>query len=106
MKKTINVITIKNGCPRHEKIANDLQTLQRLVGGNIEAYRIEDVVILCDEEGKIKGKPETMIADGQVFVGDLVICGQDGEEFGDVPRHVRLGKTEEVENDETGHGDS
>jgi hypothetical protein len=104
MKKTINVITIRGGKARHETIKNDLQTMQKIVGGHIEAVTVKDgLVVICDEEGRLKGKPETMVFEGQIFVGDLVICGADGEEFADVPRCTRIIKTE-VENDAVAEG--
>ena len=99
MKKTINVITIRNGQARHETIRNDLKTLQQIVGGRIDAKTVKDgLVVVCDDEWKEKGKPETMVFEGLMFGGDLVICGASGEEFTDVPKWARIMKTE-VEND-------
>ena len=39
-------------------ISNTLENLQRTVGGYIETVTLPGgVVIICDEEGRIKGKP-------------------------------------------------
>lgn len=108
MKKTINVIVIKNGRARHETISNELRIFQQIVGGRIETKTIGDVVIVCDEEWVNNGKEPTLIFGDETFGGDIVICGKggkDGDAFGDVPRHIKVAVTE-VENDETGHGDS
>ena len=43
--------------PRRVNISNTLENLQKTVGGNIEAVTLaSDLVILCDEEGLLKGK--------------------------------------------------
>ncbi len=40
------------------EIANTLEALQEQVGGHIEAVTLAtDACILCDEEGRIKGRP-------------------------------------------------
>lgn len=85
-------------------ISNTLENLQRTVGGYIETVTIfgprdgESFVIICDEEGRLKGKnpncqvpssfprkphgfAETLID----FYGDIVIVGVDGDEFTDCP---------------------
>jgi hypothetical protein len=94
MKKTINVITIRGGKARHETIKNDLQTMQKIVGGRIETYTVGRTVVICDEEGRLKGKEPTMRFNGETFVGDLIICGISGSDFTDVPRYMRVGVME------------
>ena len=70
-------------------ISNTLENLQRTVGGYIEAVEIgPDIVIICDEEGKIKGKPFNMAVPNNpndFFSGDIVVLGVRGEEFDDCP---------------------
>lgn len=70
-------------------ISNTLENLQRTVGGYIEAVEIgPGIVILCDEEGKIKGKPFNMAVPNNpndFFSGDIVVLGVRGEEFDDCP---------------------
>lgn len=44
--------------PRHVNISDTLENLQKTVGGHIEAYKIaSDCLVICDEEGRLKGKP-------------------------------------------------
>lgn len=83
----ISVITKRPGePPRHVWITNSLSALQKAVGGYIETITLPNgVVIICDEEGRLKGLPfnfRTMICD---FVGPVVICGSKGCEFADLP---------------------
>ena len=68
------------------KINNSLAVLQDTVGGYVESVTVaDDLVILCDEEGRIKGKPYNCCISGVDFVGTVIIAGVDREEFGDVP---------------------
>ncbi|MFN6432218.1 hypothetical protein EUCA11A_40920 [Eubacterium callanderi] len=60
MKRTINVLYIRAGeSPRAVTIPNNLKSMQKLVGGNIERYALptDDAVIICNDEGKISGLP-------------------------------------------------
>ena len=65
-----------------KEIENDLKTLQQLVGGYIEviAYR-DNIVIVLEEEGKIKGKKLNMCFYNDVLVGDCVFVGIKDEDF-------------------------
>ena len=72
-------------------VSNTLKNLQKHVGGNIEAVTLGGgLVLLCDEEGRINGKPynctifPTKMA-LMTFFGDIVIVGADEDEFTDVP---------------------
>lgn len=67
-------------------IENDLKTLQSIVEGYIEAVTITtDLVILCNEEGAIRGLPYNCRLFGYNFFGTLVFVGVDGDEFADYP---------------------
>lgn len=67
-------------------ILNDLKALQSLVGGYIETVMVEeDVVVICDEEGRIKKKPYNCWFDGISFVGTIVVLGSKDEDFDNVP---------------------
>jgi hypothetical protein len=89
-------------------ISNTLENLQKTVGGYIETVTLPcGVVVICDEEGRLKGKPYncTVFPQNAVervsFVGDIIVCGARGAEFADVPidmkmwRKLFLGKGEE-----------
>lgn len=77
--------------PRHVHISDSLENLQRIVGGYIETVTVaEDLVIICDEEGRLKGKEPCCTFCDVEFVGTIVLCGvvrnEDGEaEFGNLP---------------------
>lgn len=67
-------------------ISDSLENLQRIVGGFIEVIGIKPgVVLICNEEGKIHGLQPNMQIPGDYVVGDVIICGVDGEDFCDVP---------------------
>ena len=71
---------------RVKQICNTLKALQKLVGGHIEAVPwVDDMVIICNEEGKLKNLPFNIRLRDDIIVGTLVIVGTDGEEFTDVP---------------------
>lgn len=68
------------------KIPNTLAAMQDAVGGLIEAVRIHtDAVIICNEEGLIRGMPYNARVMGTNFCGPIFVCGVDGEEFADTP---------------------
>lgn len=86
---------------RTQAITADLDTLQQLVGGNIEAVSGDDWHFYLNEEGKILGLEPNVRAGALVLqlTGDLqdVYCGEvvflgetdDGDEA-DVPASVRV----------------
>lgn len=72
--------------PRHVAISNTLENLQKTVGGYIEVVTIaSDCAVICDEEGRLKGKEHCCEIAGVDFVGTVILCGVDGEEFTDLP---------------------
>lgn len=86
MEEKIRVIIKEPGkAPRYEEIENDLETLQMIVGGYIETVTLYDIVIICDEEGRLNGKAMNCRLYGQQLCGTIIIAGVDGEEFADVP---------------------
>lgn len=72
---------------RQMNVPNKLHTLQQLIGGYIESVTLcSDLVILCDEEGRLKGLPYNCEFCGIDFCGPIMFVGanEDGE-FCDVP---------------------
>ena len=64
--------------PRMANIAGDLNSLQQVVGGYIEAvYPYDDpVAIVCNEEGKLIGLPlNRKLEDYDIIAGTFVVCG-------------------------------
>lgn len=73
-----------------KEVDNTLESMQGLVGGYIEAINIEDgLVLIVDEEGKIKGKELNFYLPGDIVVGTAMLVGEKGEEFADVPEYAR-----------------
>ena len=82
------------GCPaKIMQVPNDLKTLQKLVGGNIEVVTIDPtensifektVIIICNEEGKLKGLKPNFYSGAvhDVICGAVVFVGEKGENFG------------------------
>ena len=69
-----------------EHIDNTLQELQSIVGGYIETVTITtDLVIICNEEGRLIDMPYNCNLFGHDFYGTLIFAGIDGDEFGDYP---------------------
>lgn len=82
----MKVLKIEPGkAPITINIENSLESLQGQVGGYIETVTIAtDTVIICDEEGKLKGKPYNFRLCGMDFVGIVLIAGCDEDEFCDL----------------------
>lgn len=83
----ISVIIKEPGkTPRHVNISGTLENLQKTVGGYIECVTLfGGMAVICDEEGRIKGKERCCNICGVDFVGTVILVGVDGEEFCDLP---------------------
>lgn len=72
-----------------KKIDNTLEAMQEVVGGYIECLTMKsglddgtDLVLICDEEGKLKGKPLTgLMVGNDTIVGTAFICKAKDDEF-------------------------
>lgn len=61
---------------------NSLHSLQEAVGGYIETVTLcSDLVIICNEEGRLLGLPHNCEVAGVDFVGTIVAVGTKGEDF-------------------------
>ncbi len=70
--------------PRMAAISGDLNSLQQVVGGHIEAvYPYNDpVALVCNEEGKLIGLPlNRKIEDHDIIAGTFMICGLGEDDF-------------------------
>lgn len=83
----IKVIIKRPYCaPYVTNISNTLENLQKTVGGYIETVTLaSDLVVICNEEGKLLGLPHNCKVADVDFVGTIIFCGIDGDEFGDIP---------------------
>lgn len=86
-------------------ISSTLANMQRTVDGYIQAVTLSDdimpqdekfpdkVILVCNEEGKVQGLPKNMDVriEGLLgcgwdsIAGTFFLCGEDGDEFCDVP---------------------
>lgn len=83
----MKVIYKAPGCqPEPRDIPNTLEELQAAVGGgHIETVTIAlDAVIICNEEGRLRGLPHNCRIFGVDFVGPILIAGVDEDEFSDL----------------------
>lgn len=72
--------------PHSTWISNTLENFQSHVGGYIETVTLtEDLVIICNEEGRLIGLPHNCEVSGVDFVGTIIFVGIAGDEFCDVP---------------------
>ena len=83
--------------PRVEPLfENTLEAFKKAVDGWIECVTIaDDVVIICNEEGRLRGLPFNVNVCGIGFVGTVVAVGVKGDEFASlkgshVPSVMRL----------------
>lgn len=84
--------------PVVQDIDGSLKSMQAVVGGYIQAYYPwwEEVAIICNDEGKIKGLPLNRPIFGErgefldFIAGTFFICGApaDGENFTDIPKDL------------------
>lgn len=67
-------------------ISNNLEALQRYVDGYIEVVPVtENIVMICNEEGKLRNMEPNFGWLCDVIVGPVIFCGVKGEEFADMP---------------------
>lgn len=86
MSKISVIIKDPGIAPRRVYISNTLENLQRTVGGYIETVTpMPGLVIICDEEGRLKNKGYCCTLCGVDFVGTVILAGVKDDEFADVP---------------------
>ena len=93
----MNVLMVEPGkAPYETQIGSDLQSMQALVGGYIQAvYPFEQpVALVCNEHGKRDGLPFNRAlrdSDGDVYdivAGNFFIAGLGKSEFTDLPHEL------------------
>ena len=77
------VIKEPGQAPRVEPLfENTLEAFQKAVGGYIEAVTVaEDLVIICNEEGWLRGLPFNVALCGFKLAGTVIAVGIKGDEF-------------------------
>ena len=67
--------------PQVKEIENTLDVLKELVGGYIETITLhDDIILICNEEGKLQGLPPNFAMGNDVIVGTVVFVSFDGKE--------------------------
>lgn len=85
----MKVLYFKVGRPPVVKdIDGSLESMQKLVGGYIQSMPLSyNTALVCDEDGKVKGRPVNRVAftdDGDLIdyiCGDFFIVGTGSEDF-------------------------
>lgn len=88
MKDEIKVIVkgYKEDVGHWETVKNDLKSLQALVDGHIETFHAgKGAVVLCNEEGLIRGYHFNCRVGIHWVFGNIAVVGVDDEYFTDCP---------------------
>lgn len=90
MKTEIKVLGKKPGKPwQWYTLKNNLKGLQSFVEGYIETVTIcTDLVLVCNEEGRINAMNYNCTLLGAQFFGPIFLAGVNGEEFTDFPEQI------------------
>jgi hypothetical protein len=87
MQRNIKVLVVEpNKLPYEKTIPNKLSEKQKIVDGYIEYVRLledENVVLICNEEGKINGSEYNRDIGYDIIAGTFIIareCADDGED--------------------------
>lgn len=95
---TMEVLLVEPGqYAKMATIGTGLDAMQATVGGDIQAvYPYDDpVAIICDEEGKMNGKPLNRALrdeDGDIYdivAGTFFVCGLGEEDFASLPKELQ-----------------
>lgn len=86
-RETIYAIFKNPGHEAYETfVPNTLEGLQSIVGGYIETVSFAaDMVVICNEEGRLIGLPHNFSIAGVDFCGPILLVGIKGERFCDFP---------------------
>lgn len=72
--------------PEIIEVKNTLKALQAEVDGYIETVTIaSDAVVICNEEGVLRGMPYNCRFFGVDFVGTILVVGRNKDKFCNVP---------------------
>lgn len=69
--------------PEIKEINGGLQEMQEIVDGYIECFDMgfDNIVCICNEEGKLMGLTPNFIFNGELIVGDVFFCSAGEEDF-------------------------
>ena len=98
MSESMDVVMVEAGKPAAmATIGSDLESLQKAVGGSIEAaYFYDDpIALICNEEGKLNGMPLNRAVKDEngevmdIIAGKFFICGLGEEDFASIPQELQ-----------------
>lgn len=68
---------------------NKLESFQEFVGGYIETFTLpNDLVVICNEEGRLLDMEPNVVINGVDFVGPVIIAGVKGDEFSSIKSNL------------------
>ena len=68
--------------PEVKEIKGELHEMQEIVGGWIEAVKLVDnILCVCNEEGKLKGLMPNFLFNGDVIVGNVFFVAAGYDDF-------------------------
>ena len=74
--ENIRVLKVAPGkAPEAVAIPNTLEAMQQMVGGYIEVIPLEDVCLVCNEEGKLMGLPGSRRLGDDIIAGTFFLAG-------------------------------
>lgn len=80
MKEKIKILYKQVGKPCEvREIENTLEAKQELVGGLIEIIPFHNVLLVCNEEGKLLNMPPNLLFKYDYIAGDCFFIGDDFE---------------------------
>lgn len=80
MKNKLRILLKKVGeKPVDTFVEDTLEAKQKLVGGLIEVVPLDDVLLVCNEEGKILNMQPNLLFDYDYIAGDCFVIGDDYE---------------------------
>ncbi len=79
----ITIVTKEPGKEAYsKKIMDELGEYHLIIGGTLESVSFDkNQILLCDDEGKLKGLEPNLLVPGDVIVGPVIVVGTEGEEF-------------------------
>ena len=85
MEKLKALLVRPNELPIEIEIEDKLESYQKLVGGYIETTyisNVDDVVLICNEEGKINGMNPNRDIGHDIIFGPFIVIGDDYDNAG------------------------
>lgn len=86
----MKIYTVENGNFVLTEIPNTLKAMQKFVDGYIEIVKvIDEILLVCNEEGKLRGLPSTAVIKyneqiKDTIKGNFFLCRAKGEDMGSI----------------------